>query len=379
MMVTAVKAFQSCLERWNSLAGGDYLSMQKFTFSYHLSGRVLLLGLFLFALTAFPRSLGAELEKNLAAPPTTVVPLDIDEIPRQLSPKELSSRGELLIFYCVVILFSSMLGGYLPRLIKLTHTRIQILMSFVGGLMLGVALFHLLLHAVLDVPKSELNSVITSLGLGILTMFLLLRVFHFHQHDLSDDSVAAEQAQGHASCHEQAHQAHRHEQEPVLRSRFAWVGIAFGLGLHSIMDGVAVAVSTLRPPVGSEQLSFWGLATFLAVLLHKPLDAVSITSVMSVSGWRPSVCTAVNFSFALMCPLGALLAWWGIVGTHSHLYLMSHLLAFSAGIFFCISLSDLLPEMQFHAHNQWTLTFSLIAGLGLAWGLMWLDPVHGLQ
>lgn len=356
--------------------------MQNFILPYRLSSPVLLLALFLVALMAFPNPLCAESGKDVAAPPTIappqtiVVPLDVDEIPQQLSQKELSSRGKLLVFYSVVILFSSMLGGYLPKLIKLTHTRIQILMSFVGGLMLGVALFHLLLHAVLDVPKSELNSVITSLGLGILTMFLLLRVFHFHQHDLSDDSVAAEHAQGHACSHEHDHPG---EEKPVLKSRFAWVGIAFGLGLHSIMDGVAVAVSTLRPPVGGERLSFWGLATFLAVLLHKPLDAVSITSVMSVSGWKPSVCTAVNFSFALMCPIGALLAWWGIVGTHSHLYLMSHLLAFSAGVFFCISLSDLLPEMQFHAHNQWTLTFSLIAGLGLAWGLMWLDPVHGLQ
>ncbi|MBL4883489.1 MAG: ZIP family metal transporter [Planctomycetaceae bacterium] len=164
-----------------------------------------------------------------------------------------------------------------------------------------------------------------------------------------------------------------------MKSRFAWVGIAFGLGLHSIMDGVALTVSCLRPPANEQEVAvwgFWGLAAFLAIFLHKPLDAISITSVMSASGWKPSTCTAVNVSFALMCPVGALLAWWGIVGTHSHIYLVSHLLAFSAGIFFCISLSDLLPEMQFHAHNQWVLTISLMAGLGLAWALMWLDPVH---
>ncbi len=319
------------------------------------------------------RQIAAKSAADEEASQTIFVPLEADTIPQKLSEKELSSRGNLLILYCAVILLSSMLGGYLPKVIKLTHTRMQILMSFVGGLMLGVALFHLLLHAVLDVPKSELSSVMTSLGLGILTMFLLLRVFHFHQHDISDDSVASEHAQGHAHCHDHDHPA---EDKPAVKSRFAWVGIAFGLGLHSIMDGVAVTVSTLRPPVEGQQVSIWGLATFLAVLLHKPLDAISITSVMSASGWKPSTCTAVNFSFALMCPIGALLAWWGIVGTHSHIYLVSHLLAFSAGIFFCISLSDLLPEMQFHAHNQWMLTFSLIAGLALAWGLMWLDPVH---
>ncbi len=348
--------------------------MQQLSFLLNRSGwRYVFLVLFLVATMVFVSSAQAESVQQPSGSETVFVPLDANDLPRQLSQTELSGRANLLILYCTVILLSSMLGGYLPRLFKLTHTRMQVLMSFVGGLMLGVALFHLLLHAVLDVPKSELSSVMTSLGLGILTMFLLLRVFHFHQHDISDDSVASEHAQGHAKCHSHAHEL---EEKPALKSRFAWVGIAFGLGLHSIMDGVAITVSTLRPPVEGQQISFWGLATFLAVLLHKPLDAISITSVMSASGWKPSTCTAVNFSFALMCPIGALLAWWGIVATHSHIYLVSHLLAFSAGVFFCISLSDLLPEMQFHAHNQWGLTFSLIAGLALAWGLMWLDPVH---
>lgn len=79
-----------------------------------------------------------------------------------------------------------------------------------------------------------------------------------------------------------------------------------------------------------------------------------------------------------MCPLGAMLAWWGILGMHSHIDVVSHLLAFSAGIFLCISLSDLLPEMQFHAHNQFQLTISLLAGLSLAWLLMYFNPVHAL-
>lgn len=342
--------------------------------------RFALPGLMLVSLLAIFPSFCFAVEQTEQMPETIFVPIDADSIPRQLSPSELSSRANLLILYSAVILLASMLGGYLPKIIKFTHTRMQILMSFVGGLMLGVALFHLLLHAVLDVPKSELSSVMTSLGLGILTMFLLLRVFHFHQHDMSDDSVASEHAQGHAHCHDHDHGPKNEiAGTPAVKSRFAWVGIAFGLGLHSIMDGVALTVSCLRPPADGQEVAvwgFWGLAAFLAILLHKPLDAISITSVMSASGWKPSTCTAVNISFALMCPVGALLAWWGVVGTHSHIYLVSHLLAFSAGVFFCISLSDLLPEMQFHAHNQWMLTISLIAGLALAWGLMWINPIH---
>ncbi|MEZ5951557.1 MAG: hypothetical protein R3C12_20550 [Planctomycetaceae bacterium] len=52
-------------------------------------------------------------------------------------------------------------------------------MSLVGGLMLWVALFHLLLHALLDSSRSELDDVLSSLALGILTMFLCCGCFIF--------------------------------------------------------------------------------------------------------------------------------------------------------------------------------------------------------
>ena len=40
-------------------------------------------------------------------------------------------------------------------------------------------------------------------------------------------------------------------------------------------------------------------------------------------------------------------------------------LAFSAGTFLCIALSDLLPELQFHAHDRLSLSVALLAGVGL--------------
>ena len=53
----------------------------------------------------------------------------------------------LLAIYCICVVLASLLGGVLPRMIELTHRRMQLAMSFVGGLMLGVALLHLLPHA----------------------------------------------------------------------------------------------------------------------------------------------------------------------------------------------------------------------------------------
>jgi len=51
-------------------------------------------------------------------------------------------------------------------------------------------------------------------------------------------------------------------------------------------------------------------------------------------------------------------------------------LAVSAGVFLCIALGDLLPEMEFHSHNRVQLTAALIAGITLGWGIHLLDPAH---
>jgi zinc and cadmium transporter len=70
-----------------------------------------------------------------------------------------------------------------------------------------------------------------------------------------------------------------------------------------------------------------------------------------------------------MCPVGAFLFWSGasLGGTGSSL--AGWALAFSAGVFLCISLSDLLPEMEFHSHNRVRLTLALLLGIAIAWGI----------
>ncbi len=50
-------------------------------------------------------------------------------------------------------------------------------------------------------------------------------------------------------------------------------------------------------------------------------------------------------------------------------------LAFSAGTFLCIALSDLLPELQFHSHDRLKLSISLIAGFCLMAGTSILEFV----
>ena len=51
-------------------------------------------------------------------------------------------------------------------------------------------------------------------------------------------------------------------------------------------------------------------------------------------------------------------------------------LALSAGTFLCISLSDLLPELQFHAHDRLRLSAALLAGVGAACLIGLLESPH---
>ncbi len=53
-------------------------------------------------------------------------------------------------------------------------------------------------------------------------------------------------------------------------------------------------------------------------------------------------------------------------GAASQQWYIACALAFSAGTFLCISLSDLLPELQFHRHDRVKLSAALLFGLAVA-------------
>ena len=271
----------------------------------------------------------------------------------------------LLAVYCLLIVLASLGGGWLPMLMSLTHNRMQLMLSLVGGLMLGIGVFHMLPHALHQIP---LDRAVWWMMVGMLTMFFLIRMFHFHQHeplDLTDvmaDAVDAPHDHDHGHAHSQ---------------NLGWVGITLGLSLHTLIDGVALGASVTAARSHSTEWQLLGLGTFLAVVLHKPLDAVSITSLMLKGGWTANWRHAVNGGFALMCPLGAFLFVLGIERfAGSQAVIVGCALAFAAGAFLCISLGDLLPEMEFHTHNRLPLSMALIAGIALAWGIRYLEPEH---
>lgn len=324
-----------------------------------------------------------------------------EQIKRSAVASAQNNSGWLLVAYCTAIVAASIGGGFLPSLVNLTHTRMQTIISFVGGLMLGIAVFHLFPHSIHGSQSADDSA--WWMMAGIITMFLLIRCFHFHHHGPLEISTAEEDPcashRGHDHDHDHSHD-HDHEDTPkspftILNApqiavpqpspqphchhahQLSWLGITLGLSLHTLIDGMALAASVQAESTFRAVTLVSGLGTFLAIMLHKPLDAVSITSLMAGAGWSTRSRFLVSIIFSTMCPIGALLFRFGIslFGSYQDVF-VSASLAFSAGVFLCISLSDLLPEMEFHAHNRVRLTAALLAGILLAYGITFLEPGH---
>lgn len=276
----------------------------------------------------------------------------------------------LLLLYTLAVFAAGLLGGWLPRRLHMTHTRTQLTMSFVAGLMLGVAFFHLIPHSAMA-PEADVDFSMGWVVTGLVFMLLLLRLFHFHQHDFSAVEQACEQGAADEHSHDHAHE-HGHAQAP--KGAFTWFGLLLGLSIHTVVDGIALgAVMRAAPEAGAGLL---GIGVFLAILLHKPLDSLSIETVMAAAGQSVRRRHAVNVGFALLCPVAAWLFWLGVEPGLSASMILPGALAFSAGAFICIALGDLLPEVQFHSHDRLKLTLVFAIGIAIAWGIGFFEVAH---
>jgi zinc and cadmium transporter len=260
----------------------------------------------------------------------------------------------------------------------LNHTRLQVYLSFSAGTMLGAAFFHMLPEAVrVGSPETVYWS-----ALGLLALFFLERFFSFHRHESppATDFGAPPGNRSAGGCHDHDGDHHHVEMPPEAPLRVTgamrWGPAAIGLAVHSLAGGIAMASAVTADFQVGRGLVGAGLGVFVATLVHKPADALTITALMLESGAGRRYAHAINLAFALMIPAGVLLF---CVGTGGLLPVSAGswtaaALAFSAGTFLCIALSDLLPELHFHSHDRLKLSAALLAGFGLMVGVALLEP-----
>ncbi|MCC6492473.1 MAG: ZIP family metal transporter [Pirellulales bacterium] len=265
-----------------------------------------------------------------------------------------------LTYYCLLVLGASVLGGMLPRWFRLTHRGMQVAVSFVAAMMFGVGMLHMLPHALSEASAARPEdpgvyfNVMLWVVAGCILMFFIERFFCFHHHDVESDA-RGEIHEHEEQCEHGHHHVHRHD--------VTWSGAAFGLAVHSVIEGVALAASVYHR---HDALPLAGLGTFLVILMHKPFDSMTIAMLMARGGWSLKARNVVNGLFATAIPIGIALFYAGVASQTSAAPLLAYSLAFSAGTFLCISLSDLLPELQFHDHDRVKLSVALLVGLALA-------------
>lgn len=273
------------------------------------------------------------------------------------------STSALITIDCMIILLASLAGGWAAAMMHLTHRRMQIAISFVAGVMLGIGLLHLLPHSALELGSAE-PAMCWAMA-GFLVTFFLERFFHFHHHEGFGENA------DHSHAHDD-HGAAEHDHPPALlgHGRFSWAGAAAGLTLHGLIDGAAVAAAVIAEQQDSRVPGWAGIGALLAVALHKPFDSLAIGTLMAAAGQSPRARHVVNVLYALVVPCGALALMLGADQISAAQLLLGRALGVAAGTFLCIATSDLLPELQFHSHDRIKLSLALMLGVGLAWSVL---------
>lgn len=259
-------------------------------------------------------------------------------------------------------------GGASVALLRLGHRRMQVLLSFTGGILLGVAFLHLLPHATRACGGRVDDSAPWVLA-GFFLMFLLERAFHGHAHHAADPEHGPVGGCDHGPHAAHLPDAHEHLVEaPIGRGGASWYGAFAGLAVHSLADGAALAAAMDLSAGRGGLLS--GVAPLLAILLHKPVDAGLIAALMLKAGAPPGLRRTVNIAHACLVPLGAVIFLACLRGAGGgREEFLGAALGLAAGAFVCIAAADLLPEVEFHSHDRLLLSASLALGITLAAGI----------
>jgi zinc transporter ZupT len=211
------------------------------------------------------------------------------------------------------------LGNVVGALAVVRHLQrglrfIDACLAFGAGFMLAVAVLGVLPEVFATAPTAPLYVL-----LGYFAVHLAQHVFtpHFH-------------------FGEETHRV----------SASAGFSALLGLTLHTFFDGVAIASGFLV----SNRL---GILLFLAVLLHKLPEGVTIASVMVAGGQSRARAIGAAAVLGGATVLGVLL-------TEQLVPLAQHGLALSAGVTLYVAASNLVPEFQ--AKRGWLTALAFFGG-----------------
>jgi zinc transporter ZupT len=234
---------------------------------------------------------------------------------------------QLTIFiYGLIAALAEILGGCLVVLRKQWPSKVQeYLLALSAGFILALVFLELVPEGIRSVGSE-----------APLFMLLGYSVLHFFEHTIV----------GHLHFGEETH-------HDVMVSKVASVSTFVGLFVHAFFDGFAISAGM--------QFDFYlGLMIFVAVLLHKIPEGLTIASVMLAAEHRRKTALLASAAIGVATMLG-------IVSVFLLSSVSEHVLgvafAFSAGIATYVGASDLIPEIN-KSRNR-IIPFLVFGGIAL--------------
>lgn len=202
----------------------------------------------------------------------------------------------------------SLCGGLLLLLKKNWNPSFSLkLTSFAAGVLLATAFLDLFPEALEHMEDTGGGDVFLPALFGIGVFFLLERTLLWFHHHHSGHGI-----------------------KPTVLT------VILGDGLHNFIDGVAIAAAyIINPSVG--------LTTALAVAAHEIPQEIADFSVLLSQKLSKSKAIMFNVASALTAVLGAVGMYFFADTLKLHL---GSIMAFTAGMFAYIALSDLIPELH---------------------------------
>jgi zinc transporter ZupT len=219
-----------------------------------------------------------------------------------------------ILGYSILAALAEIVGGALVLRKRQWPIRVQeYLLALSAGFLLSLVFVELVPQALKGIGPE-----------GPLLMLAGYSVLHFFEHTVV----------GHLHFGEETH----HE---VMVSRVASISAFLGLFVHAFFDGFTISVGM--------QFNFsLGVLVFIAVLLHKIPEGLTIATVMLSAKIKRSTAMAASVAVGVATLLGALAALaMGVVNER----MVGLAFAFSAGVATYVGASDLIPEIN-HSHNR---------------------------
>ena len=203
------------------------------------------------------------------------------------------------------------------------------LLSFAAGSMISAAFLELIPESI---EISGYSKVGVFVVIGILAMFLFERTITWYH------------------CHDREHCNIHTFSGPVI----------LGDTIHNFIDGIAIALSFAAGPAV-------GVATTIAIFFHEIPQEIGDFGVLLHAGYSKRKVLFYNFLSACASILGAVLGLLLLPYIEPALGLS---LAFAAGVFIYVAISDLLPELRHEApHKDIWHILALVLGVVIVWAV----------